>query len=127
MKQLRGTPLKRFLRGLQPPSPTELAIVCQSVAYPVNVGSVFRIADATKRFPGVSAADQTRVFEPFFSTRESTGLGLSICHAIVRQHDGELSVQTREGGGSSFRMTLPALSEAEPAGSAPVDDDPAKE
>jgi 23S rRNA (guanosine2251-2'-O)-methyltransferase len=47
MKQLRGTPLKRFLRVLPPPpSPTELAIVCQSVAYPVNVGSIFRIADA---------------------------------------------------------------------------------
>ena len=85
------------------------------------------VVEFSDRGPGVSAADQTRVFEPFFSTRESTGLGLSICHAIVRQHDGELSVQTREGGGSSFRMTLPALSEAEPAGSAPVDDDPAKE
>jgi 23S rRNA (guanosine2251-2'-O)-methyltransferase len=47
MKQLRGTPLKRFLRVLPPPpSPTELVIVCQSVAYPVNVGSIFRIADA---------------------------------------------------------------------------------
>jgi 23S rRNA (guanosine2251-2'-O)-methyltransferase len=47
MKQLRGTPLKRFLRVLPPPpSPTELAVVCQSVAYPVNVGSIFRIADA---------------------------------------------------------------------------------
>lgn len=46
MKQLRGTPLKRFLRTLSPPSPTELAVVCQSVAYPVNVGSIFRIADA---------------------------------------------------------------------------------
>jgi tRNA (guanosine-2'-O-)-methyltransferase len=47
MKQLRGTPLKRFLRSLPPPpKPTELVIVCQSVAYPVNVGSVFRIADA---------------------------------------------------------------------------------
>lgn len=46
MKQLRGTPLKRFLRALKPPAPTELAIVCQSVAYPVNVGSIFRIADA---------------------------------------------------------------------------------
>lgn len=46
MKQLRGTPLKRFLRTLSPPSPVELAIVCQSVAYPVNVGSIFRIADA---------------------------------------------------------------------------------
>lgn len=47
MKQLRGTLLKRFLRSLPaPPVPTELAIVCQSVAYPVNVGSIFRIADA---------------------------------------------------------------------------------
>jgi tRNA (guanosine-2'-O-)-methyltransferase len=47
MKQLRGTPLKRFWRALPPPrSPTELTIVCQSVDYPVNVGSVFRIADA---------------------------------------------------------------------------------
>lgn len=47
MKQLRGTRLKRFLRQLPPPpSPAELVIVCQSVAYPVNVGSIFRIADA---------------------------------------------------------------------------------
>jgi 23S rRNA (guanosine2251-2'-O)-methyltransferase len=47
MKQLRGTPLKRFLRSQPaPPTPAELAIVCQSVAYPVNVGSIFRIADA---------------------------------------------------------------------------------
>jgi 23S rRNA (guanosine2251-2'-O)-methyltransferase len=47
VRQLRGTPLKRFLRTLPPPSsPVELVIVCQSVAYPVNVGSIFRIADA---------------------------------------------------------------------------------
>jgi tRNA (guanosine-2'-O-)-methyltransferase len=47
MKQLRGTPLKRFLRHLSPPpSPVEMVVVCQSVGYPVNVGSVFRIADA---------------------------------------------------------------------------------
>jgi tRNA G18 (ribose-2'-O)-methylase SpoU len=46
MKQLRGTPLKRFLRSLPPPPPVELVVVCQSVGYPVNVGSIFRIADA---------------------------------------------------------------------------------
>jgi 23S rRNA (guanosine2251-2'-O)-methyltransferase len=46
MRQLRGTPLKRFLRTLPPPPRKDLVIVCQSVAYPVNVGSVFRIADA---------------------------------------------------------------------------------
>ena len=47
MKQLRGTPLKRFLRNLPPPpSPTELVVVCQSVSYPMNVGAIFRIGDA---------------------------------------------------------------------------------
>jgi len=45
MKQLRGTELKRFLRR-QPKPRRELAIILQSVAYPVNVGSIFRIADA---------------------------------------------------------------------------------
>lgn len=45
MRQLRGTPLKRFLRALSPPSTVDLAVVCQSVAYPVNVGSIFRVAD----------------------------------------------------------------------------------
>ena len=46
MKQLRGTQLKRFLRSLPPRPAVDLVIVCQSVAYPVNVGSVFRVADA---------------------------------------------------------------------------------
>lgn len=46
MRQLRGTPLKRFLRSLPPPSPLSLVVVCQSVAYPVNVGSIFRLSDA---------------------------------------------------------------------------------
>ena len=45
MKQLRGTDLKRFMR--RGPAPRRrLAVLLQSVAYPVNVGSIFRIADA---------------------------------------------------------------------------------
>jgi 23S rRNA (guanosine2251-2'-O)-methyltransferase len=48
MKQLRGTPLKRFLRDFRRAHPVRhrLVVVLQSVAYPVNVGSMFRIADA---------------------------------------------------------------------------------
>lgn len=48
MKQLRGTPLKRFLRDWRRAHPrmTTLTLLLQSVAYPVNVGSLFRIADA---------------------------------------------------------------------------------
>jgi signal transduction histidine kinase len=71
------------------------------------------VAEFADRGPGIPEADRQRVFEPFFSTKDSTGLGLSICHTIVRQHDGELDVRPREGGGSVFRMRLPALREFE--------------
>jgi tRNA G18 (ribose-2'-O)-methylase SpoU len=49
MNQLRGTPLKRFLRDFRRAHPVtyNLVLVLQSVMYPVNVGSLFRIADAT--------------------------------------------------------------------------------
>jgi signal transduction histidine kinase len=67
------------------------------------------VAEFADRGPGIPEADRQRVFEPFFSTRDSTGLGLSICHTIVRQHDGELEVVPREGGGSVFRMRLPLI------------------
>ena len=66
------------------------------------------IAEFADRGPGISEGDRQRIFEPFFSTKDSTGLGLSICHTIARQHDGELDVRPREGGGSVFRITLPA-------------------
>jgi signal transduction histidine kinase len=65
------------------------------------------VVEFADRGPGIPEADRPRVFEPFFSTRDSTGLGLSICHTIVRQHDGELDVSPRPGGGSIFRMSLP--------------------
>jgi signal transduction histidine kinase len=59
------------------------------------------------RGPGVPATDAARIFEPFYSTKESTGLGLSICHAIVRQHDGEIHVENRKGGGAAFKLRFP--------------------
>jgi two-component system NtrC family sensor kinase len=66
------------------------------------------VVDVTDRGPGVAEADRQRVFEPFFSTKDSTGLGLSVCHSIVREHGGELVVLPRAGGGAIFRMSLPA-------------------
>jgi signal transduction histidine kinase len=78
------------------------------------------VVEFSDRGPGVSESDRARIFEPFFSTKDSTGLGLSICHTIVKQHGGELTLRPREGGGSSFRMRLAALIEAEVAAAAPA-------
>jgi signal transduction histidine kinase len=65
------------------------------------------------RGAGVPAAERERIFQPFYSTKSSTGLGLSVCDAIVRQHHGRIEVDDREGGGAVFRLSLPA--EAQPA------------
>ncbi len=58
--------------------------------------------------PGIEATVQEKLFEPFFSTKEEgTGLGLSIAMRIVEEHGGGLAVESSEGRGSTFTITLP--------------------
>ena len=70
------------------------------------------VVDIADRGPGVAPEDATRIFEPFYSTKNSTGLGLSICYAIVARHGGDLTVAPRDGGGARFRIRLPAAGAA---------------
>jgi PAS domain S-box-containing protein len=52
----------------------------------------------------------SRIFDPFFTTKragEGMGLGLSICHGIVRDHRGRIEVENQAGGGAVFRVVLP--------------------
>jgi len=65
---------------------------------------VVEIAD---RGPGIPPEDLPRIFEPFFSTKQSTGLGLSICWSIVQSHEGVILVAPRSGGGAVFRIDFP--------------------
>jgi len=60
--------------------------------------------------PGIDEDDLPRIFEPFFSTKggKSSGLGLSVSWNIIDQHGGELSVESRRGQGTVFRVRLPA-------------------
>jgi signal transduction histidine kinase len=58
--------------------------------------------------PGIPGSIHDNIFQPFFSTKEEgTGLGLSIATRIVEEHRGRLDVQSKEGQGSTFIITLP--------------------
>jgi two-component system, sporulation sensor kinase E len=57
---------------------------------------------------GISAENLSRVFEPYFTTKSSgTGLGLLIVRRIVREHGGELSIESSEGKGLTLTIRLP--------------------
>lgn len=60
--------------------------------------------------PGMPDSVKDRIFEPFFTTKavgKGTGLGLSIVYTIIENHKGTLEVDTSEGKGTNFIITLP--------------------
>jgi signal transduction histidine kinase len=57
---------------------------------------------------GMASAVVTHVLDPFFTTKPTgTGLGLSISHELVRAHGGDIRIESREGRGTSVRITIP--------------------
>ncbi len=59
--------------------------------------------------PGINPEDLPKVFDPFFTKRaEGTGLGLTIVHRIIDEHDGHIEVES-QAGGTTFVVTLPAV------------------
>ena len=60
--------------------------------------------------PGIPAEIVEKVFQPFFTTKkgtEGTGLGLSLSYDIAKAHGGELTVNTKPGEGSTFKIAIP--------------------
>ena len=63
---------------------------------------------------GLPETDPGRIFEPFFSTKETgLGLGLAICRRIVESHGGAIDAAPRAGGGAVFIVFLPATTQAD--------------
>jgi signal transduction histidine kinase len=60
---------------------------------------------------GIPASQLEKIFQPFFTTKptgQGTGLGLSLAYDIIKAHDGELNVESKEKEGTKFTVKLSA-------------------
>lgn len=58
--------------------------------------------------PGISEDNKTKIFEPYWTTKiKGTGLGLTLVYKIINEHKGEINLQSKEGEGACFVITLP--------------------
>ena len=92
----------------------------QAIASAKQPGVVTVTCDAADGFveikviddgPGIPLEVLGRIFEPFFTTKDvgdGTGLGLSVCQGIVREHEGELWAESTLDGDTTFHIKLPA-------------------
>ena len=63
---------------------------------------------------GIPEGTKDRIFEPFFTTKgpKASGLGLSVCHGIIKHHQGKIELESTEGKGATFTIIIPAQLEA---------------
>lgn len=80
----------------------------RSAGHPIKGTSV--VVEISDTGIGIAPDALPNIFEPFFTTRiHGAGLGLAISYSIIEQHQGELTVRSEEGQGTTVRMRLPAV------------------
>ncbi len=65
---------------------------------------------------GMAPQTRKRIFDPYYTTKKTgkgTGLGLSVVHGIIRNHNGEIQVRSRQGKGTDFSVYLPVIPRAQ--------------
>jgi PAS domain S-box-containing protein len=87
-------------------------LISEDGPLPLKAGDYVRIS-IKDRGIGIPEEDLSRIFDPYFSTKElgsqkGSGLGLSICHSIIRKHEGDIQVESRKGTGTTFHIYIPA-------------------
>lgn len=82
-------------------------LVTAALGLPLTEGRYVRIS-ITDQGVGISPKDLEKIFDPYFTTKQlGNGLGLTAAYSIVKNHQGHISVESRVGKGSCFRIYLP--------------------
>ena len=84
----------------------------------------FAVIEISDTGVGIAPQHLNKIFDPFFTTKPvglGTGIGLSICHGIVKSMDGMIAVDSKLGHGSVFRVRLPSAVESAYAPQRPLD------
>ena len=107
-----GTLLKRLvdglndlLPGLECPEGGELRVITDTMNSKIEI----LVQDTGT---GISRENVKKIYDPFFTTKaagKGTGLGLSVSYGIVQEHGGTISVESKPGVGTSFRLELPLV------------------
>ena len=97
--------IENAVKYTPPGSPLEIA------AFEDHAAVIIELRD---RGPGVPPGEEERIFEKFYRGKSENvrgaGLGLPICRAIIEAHRGTIRAVAREGGGTTFRISLPSES-----------------
>jgi len=91
---------------------------------PLAAGNYVRVSLADQGH-GIPPAELLKIFDPYFSTkqrgdRKGMGLGLTICHSIVRKHAGAITVESAVGVGTTLQIYLPATQKISREAKAPA-------
>ncbi|MBF0315001.1 MAG: CHASE domain-containing protein [Oligoflexia bacterium] len=87
------------------PQGGHLVITAKNIALPLGEQVQISFADEG---PGIAHHLLSRVFDPFYTTKKAGhGLGLAIAYSIVKKHNGEITVESNQGRGTTFHIFLP--------------------
>jgi len=86
----------------------ENVIIDDGQGLPLKPGRYIRIS-ITDHGAGIAEKHLSNIFDPYFTTKqEGSGLGLATTYSIIRKHDGQITVESKLGEGTTFHIYLPA-------------------
>lgn len=87
---------------------------------PIPRGKYVKLTFADKGV-GIPPECLDKIFDPYFFRKEpGSGLGLATAYSIIKNHSGHIQVESQEGVGTTFHITLPATEKGVPAGESPT-------